>query len=179
MTMTSQFSNMTSTTIFFEIILFLLSILVTGPSFIPIWSLVLELWHFFFIRDWPEIRKSEIPPSAFCPISGDRSKLWIPNLARVSLIEWYWMMQHSRVTALTFFELLRENQLVRGGGCKITLRHPSPPHTHTPRLGLRTVVVTKLLASGILFWTSLIFLFTTVVVTKSMVSGIILSTSLL
>ena len=54
-----------------------------------------------------------------------------------------------------------------------------PPPTHTPRLGLRTVVVTKLLASGILFWTSLIFLFTTVVVTKSMVSGIILSTSLL
>ena len=24
-----------------------------------------------FIRDWPEIWKSEIPPSGFCPISGD------------------------------------------------------------------------------------------------------------
>ena len=24
-----------------------------------------------FIRDWPKIWKSEIPPSGFCPISGD------------------------------------------------------------------------------------------------------------
>ena len=39
----------------------------------------------------------------------DWSKLWIPNLARMSLIECYWMLQNSRVTAFTIFELLREN----------------------------------------------------------------------
>ena len=91
--------------------LFLLSSLVTGPSFLSISSLVLELWQFSFIRDWQEIRKSEIPPSGFCPISGDWGELWIPNLARMSLIECYWMLQNSRVTTFTVFELLRENQL--------------------------------------------------------------------
>ena len=99
---------------FFDVVLFLLSSLVTGPSFMSISSLVLELWQFSFIRDWPEIRKSEIPSSEFCPISGDWGKLWIPNLARMSLIECYWMLQNSRVTAFTVLELLRENQLEGG-----------------------------------------------------------------
>ena len=111
MTMTSQFSDMTSTSNFFDVVLFLLSSLVTGPSFMSISSLVLELWQFSFIRDWPEIRKSEIPTSEFFPISGDWVKLWIPNVTAMSLIECYWMLQNSRVTAVTVFELLRENQL--------------------------------------------------------------------
>ena len=59
-------------------------------------------------------------PSEFCPISGDWGELWIPNLPRMSL-ECYWMLQNSRVTAFTVFELLRENQLRGGrGGGKIT-----------------------------------------------------------
>ena len=89
----------------------------------PRFSLVLELWQFSFMRDWPEIRKSEIPTSEFFPISGDWSELWIPNLTRMSLIECYWMVQNSRVTAFTVFALLRENQL----GDKIT----PPPHAPT------------------------------------------------
>ena len=104
---------------FFDVVLFLLSGLVTGPSFMSISSLVLELWQFSFIRDWPEIRKSEIPPSEFCPISGDWDELWLPNLAQMPLIGFYWMLQNSRVAAFTVFELLRENQL--GGG-----DYPSP-----------------------------------------------------
>ena len=110
MAMTSQFSDMTSSSIFFDVVLFLLSSLVTGPSFMSISSLVLELWQFSFIRDWPEIRKSEIPPSEFCPISGDWGKLGIPNLARMSLMKCYWMLQNARVTAFTVSKLLRENQ---------------------------------------------------------------------
>ena len=109
MTMTSQFSDMTSTSNILNVVLFLLSSLVTGQSIISISSLVLELWQFSFTRDWPEIRKSEIHPSEFCPISEDWGKLWIPNLARMSLIECYWMLQNAMVTALTVFELLREN----------------------------------------------------------------------
>ena len=116
MTMTSQFTDMTSTSTFFDFVLFLLSSLVTGPRFMSISSLVLELWQFSFIRDWPEIRKLEIPPSEFCTISGDWGTLWIPNLARMSLIECHWMLQNFRVTVFTAFEVLRENQLGGGGG---------------------------------------------------------------
>ena len=47
----------------------------------------------FFIRAWPEIRKSEIPLSKFIPIFGDRNKLELPGLQ-----------------PLQFWELLRENQ---------------------------------------------------------------------
>ena len=95
-TMMSQFSDMTSTSNFFDVVLFLLSSLVTGLSFMSISSLVLELWQFSFIRDWPEIWKSEIPPSKFCPISGDWGELWIPNLAWMSLIECYWQREYVR-----------------------------------------------------------------------------------
>ena len=42
-------------------ILYLLSSLVTGPSFMSISSLVLELLQFSLIRDWSEIRKLDIP----------------------------------------------------------------------------------------------------------------------
>ena len=129
--MTSQFSDMMSMSTFFDDVLFLLPRLVTGPSFMSISSLVLELWQFSFIWDWPEISKSGIPPSEFCPLSGDWSELWIPNLARMSLIECYWMLQNSKVTAFKVFELLRENQL-RG---KIKNIGSSSNHTSftTPR----------------------------------------------
>ena len=89
-------------------------------------SLVLELCQFSFIRDWPEIQKLEIPPSDFCPISGDWGELWIPNLAWMSLIECYWMLQNSGVTAFTIFELLREIQLGGGGG-GVELPQPTYP----------------------------------------------------
>ena len=126
MTMTSQFSDLTSTSNFFDVGLFLLSSLVTCLSFMSISLLVLELWQFSFIRDWPEIRKSEIPPSEFCPISEDWNGLCMPNLARMSLIEFYWILQNSRVTAFTAFEL-RETQLWGGG----VVKFPPPPPTHT------------------------------------------------
>ena len=98
---------------FFDVVLFLLSIWVTGPSFMSITSLVLELWQFSFIRDWPEIRKSEIPPSEFCQKSRDWGKLWVPKLAQMCLTKCYWLLKISRVTAFTGLELLRENQLLR------------------------------------------------------------------
>ena len=46
--MTSQFSEMTPSSIFFEVVLFLLSVLVTDPSLSSISSLALELRPFFF-----------------------------------------------------------------------------------------------------------------------------------
>ena len=61
MTVTSQFVNMMPSSNSFDIFLFLLSSLVTGPSFMSMSSLVLEMWQFSFIRDWPKIQKLEIP----------------------------------------------------------------------------------------------------------------------
>ena len=126
---------MTSTSNFFDVVLFLLSSLLTGPSFMSLSSLVLELWQFSFIRDWPEIWNSEIPTSEFFLISGDWSELWIPNLARMSLIECYGMLQNFRVTAVTFYQFFLqqkkmtsviENRVFFGHSCNIA----------PPRLGL-------------------------------------------
>ena len=108
--MTSQFVDMTSSSKLFDVVLFLLSSLVTGPSFMSISSLVLELWQFSFIRDWSEIRKSEYPRLSFAQfLEAVASELGIPNLARMSRIKYYWMLQNVRVTAFTISELLREN----------------------------------------------------------------------
>ena len=82
----------------------------------------------FFYMDWPDIRKSEIPLSEFCLISGYWDEIWILNFARMSLIESYWMLRNSRVVAFTVFELLRENEL----GLKLPPPPTHPPtHTHT------------------------------------------------
>ena len=43
-------------------------------------------------------------PSDFCPISGDWGKLWIQNLVQVYPVEYYWMLQISRITAFMVFE---------------------------------------------------------------------------
>ena len=82
---------------FFDVVFFLLSSLVTGSSFISISSLVLELWQFPFIRDWPEIWKSEITTSEFCPISGGWGKIGMPNLTGTFQIKCYWMLQNAKV----------------------------------------------------------------------------------
>ena len=61
-------------------------------------------------------RNSEIgnTPSEFCPISGDWGKLGMPNLVWM-LQGWYWML-HSRVTAFTISELSKANQQEEEGG---------------------------------------------------------------
>ena len=80
-----KFADITSLSNFFDVVLFLLSILVTGPSIMSILSLFLESQQFSCL----EIRKLEIPPSKFCPIYGDWSELGIPNLAQMPLIKSY------------------------------------------------------------------------------------------
>ena len=127
MTMMSQFGDMKSSSKFYWRVLFLLSSLVTGLNFMRKLSSVLELWQ-CFLRNWPEIRKSEIAPSEFCPIFGDWDKLRIPNMARMFLMKCYYMLQNVRVPASTVSELLSESQQ----GDKIT-----PPST--PRLWLKAI----------------------------------------
>ena len=110
--MISQFADMTSSSNSFVVDVFPLSSSVTGPSFMSISRLVLELWQLLVIK---EIRKSEIPPSEFCSISGDWGVLGIANFARMSLIKSYWILQNARFTAFIVSELIRESQQGRGG----------------------------------------------------------------
>ena len=94
---------------FFDVALFLLSSLVTGPSFMSVSSL--ELWPFTFIRDWSEIRKSKTPPSKFCPISRDCGKLGIPNLAGMFLMKCYKMSY-----SFSCFRVIKGKPTGGGGG---------------------------------------------------------------
>ena len=57
----SQFDDMASSSIFLDVVLFLLSSLVTGPSFMSVSSLVLELEQFFFIRDDKKFGNQKYP----------------------------------------------------------------------------------------------------------------------
>ena len=106
---------------FFYIVLFFLSSLVTGPGFMSISSLALELWQFSLIRDWPEIQKSDITPSEFCPIFGDRGELGIPNLTRMTLIKCYRMLQNNSYGLYRFW-------VIKGKPTgRVKLRPPSHP----------------------------------------------------
>ena len=88
-----------------------LSSLVTSPIFMSISLLVLELWQFLFIRDWPEIRKYPA---------------WVlSNTCRLG--QNYLMLLNARFIAFTISEILREYQ--QGEGLKLTCPHPT-------RLGL-------------------------------------------
>ena len=110
--MTSQLYEMNSSSICLTLFCFFVSLvnfsywskfhvnIITGSGLVTI---------FFFIRDRLEMRKLEMPPSDFCPISGYRSKLGIPNLARMFFIKYYRMLRNSRVTGFTISELLNEN----------------------------------------------------------------------
>ena len=82
--------------VFFDVAMFLLSSLVTGPSFMSILWRVLDSW--------------QLLPSKFFLISGDWGKIGIPNLARLSLIKSYWILQNALVTVFTFCDSLRQNQ---------------------------------------------------------------------
>ena len=120
--MTLQFFDMVSLSNFADVVIFLLSSLVTGPSFMSISSLVLELWQFPF-------RKLTRNPE-----NGNTS-VWVwPNIWRLGRvrntkfgtnisIKSYWMLQNAKVTTFSVSELLRENQL----GVKL----PWPPSPTT------------------------------------------------
>ena len=123
MTMTLQFPDMTSSSSFFHVVLFFISSLITGPSFMTISSLVLELLQFSFIMDWPEIRKSEISLSEFCPISGD----WGTNVSNRKLLN------AGKFQGYSFYRFWVIKGKPTWGEVKL---HPSPP-----RLGLKTGVI--------------------------------------
>ena len=79
---------MTSSPNFFKMVLFLLSGLATGPSFMSIvtGSGFMTVSFYKGLTRNPEIGNT---PSEFCPISGDWNKSGVPNLAQTFLIKSY------------------------------------------------------------------------------------------
>ena len=120
MTMTSQFSDMTSSSNFFDVLFSLVEFSNWYNFHINI-IIGFGIMTIFCYKGLT--RNLEIPLPKFCPISGDWGKLWIPNLVRMSLTKCYWMQQNAIVTAFTVFELLRENQQM------VKFLPPSPPPT--------------------------------------------------
>ena len=107
MTMASQFVDMTLSSIFLTLLCVSL-FKFRYMSIIHVISLpVFGLWEFLFLKDWPEIWILEIPPSEFCPVSGDWGKLGIPNLARLFLIKSYGMLQNPGLLQLLRFWVIK------------------------------------------------------------------------
>ena len=105
---------------FLDVVSFLLSSLVTGPSFLSISSLVLELWEFPFIRD-----RTRNPKIGNTPILV-LSNIW--RLGRVRNAKFgtnvfdKMLMNVAKCQGFRLSQLLRENQ----SEGKIT---PNPPTT--------------------------------------------------
>ena len=102
------------------------------------------VWQFSLIGDWPGIRKLEITPSEFCPIPGDWSELGIPNLARSSLIKYYWMLPNARVKVkFYFYWVIKGNPI---GGVKLP-----PTQIRFKTLTLRLLWVVSIQKSCLLY----------------------------
>ena len=101
MTSMLQFSDITSFSCF-----------VTGPRFMSMSLLVLQLWQFSFMKDWPEIQKPEKTSSEFRPTSGDRDELGIPNFAQISLMKVKECCKMREPQLLPFLSYIREINMV-------------------------------------------------------------------
>ena len=95
----------------------------------------------------PEIKNT---PFKFYPIFGNWGELGIPNLARMSLIIYYWMLQNDRVTqGNSFYCFWVTKGKPTGGveGGKIT-----PALCQPPRLGLLESFLISTISSWCIYW---------------------------
>ena len=81
----------------------------------------------FFCKGLTRNPEIENAPVRVLPNIWRWDELWIPNLARMSLTECYWMLQTSRVTAFSVSWVIKGKPTGGKGGLKL----PSP----TPDLG--------------------------------------------
>ena len=95
---------------------FLLSSLVTGPSFMSRSPLVLELWQLYLITDWPGIWKLKIPRLAFAQYLKNYQKLGIPNLARMSLTTCFLIASKSQGYSFYRFWVIKRKPTGDGQG---------------------------------------------------------------
>ena len=63
-----------------------------------------------FFYKWLAINSEIENTPVFFPLSGNLHNLGIPNLAEMSPMKCYWMLENARITVFTVSELLREKQ---------------------------------------------------------------------
>ena len=94
----------------FDVIVFFLSGLDIGPSFMLIPSLVVELWQFLFIRDLSRNLETENPPTwAFpntCRLRRIRDTKFCTNVSSKNLFN----VEKFLVCNINHFWVIRENQ---------------------------------------------------------------------
>ena len=101
--------------IFVDVVVFLLSILDSGLSFMSI-SLWISSYGIFIYKRFD--RKSgncEKNSSEICPISGDWNKKKSSNLTWMCLMSSYLLLQSWKVTAFTVFEIFDKKKWEEGG----------------------------------------------------------------
>ena len=146
--MTSQFPDIMLSSNFFEVALFLLSDLVTGPSFMSISWLILELWQFSFIANCPEIQNSELPPSKVWSKSGDWGLGRVRDTKFAKNVSNKMLLNAGKCHGYSFYNfgvIKRKPSGLGGGGGGGRITFPR----YTRRLGLNSFV----LSSVFTWWT--------------------------
>ena len=132
--MTSQFFDIRLSLNFFDVALFLLSSLVTVPIFMSLSSLVLELWQFLFIRDWPKIRKRDCPRLSFAQyletgrVKKTKFGTNISDKMLLNAAKWQGYSFYR-------FWVIKGRPIGEGGGGGVGVKLPAP---HPLKLGLIT-----------------------------------------
>ena len=139
MTMTSQFTGMTSSLNFFDVVMFLLLSLVTGPNFMSISSLVLKSWQFSISEIYQKSRNLKYSRLNF-------ANIW--RLRKVRVTNFHMIASDKKLlnaakcqgrSFYCFFVIMGKlTRMGGGGGGGIKLPHPLP--THAPRLEFMNVI---------------------------------------
>ena len=127
MTTTSQFADMTSSSVFFwRCFVSFVKFSYCSWFMSSFMFQVLCQYHQWFwsynnvlLQGLTKNSEIEIPLSEFCQISGDWGESGITNLARVFLMKCYWMLQNAKVTAFFVSKLLSENEIPPRLGLKL------------------------------------------------------------
>ena len=122
--MTSWFVDRTLP--FFDGVVFLLSSLFSGPSFMPKSLPLQELRQFLLIRNLSRSPVIENTTSEFCPIFGYSSELRIPNLARMFLMKVIYAAKCQIYTPYCFWVIKRKP----AGGENLPSNIHNRTHTH-------------------------------------------------
>ena len=123
MTMTRQLLNTTSSSKFFDVVLFLLSRLVTGLCFQSVSSLVLELWQFSLIKEFT--RNLVIGNTPVWVLPNIWRLEWVMDTKFGTNVSNKMLLNVAKLQSYSFYGFwVIKGKLTGGGGIKLP-----PPHS--------------------------------------------------